>query len=192
MQRRLWAIGAVAVMAVALVGIVGAQGEPPERWLHVRVDSSDEKGETVRVNLPLSVAEKILPAVKANMLEGGKIRLKQLRVHEVDIRAILEAVRNSADGEFVTVQSKRENVRVAKKGGYLLVQVRDERPDRLETVDVKVPMAVVDAMLTGEPDELNILAAIRALKAHGDMELVTVKERKQTVRVWIDSKSTTE
>jgi hypothetical protein len=192
MQRRLWAIAAVAVMAVALVGIVGAQAPAPERWLHVRVDSSDEKGETVRVNLPLSVAEKILPAVKANMLEGGKIRLKQLRVQEVDIRAILEAVRNSADGEFVTVQGKRENVRVAKKGGYLLVQVRDERPDRLETVDVKVPMAVVDAMLTGEPDELNILAAIRALKAHGDMELVTVKERKQTIRVWIDSKSTTE
>jgi hypothetical protein len=192
MQKRLWGIAAVAVMAVALAGIVGAQGEPPERWLHVRVDSSDEKGETVRVNLPLNLAEKILPAVKANVLEDGKVQLKRLRVNEVDIRAILEAVKNSADGEFVTVQSRRETVRVAKKSGYLIVEVRDERPDRAERVDIKVPMVVVEAMLTGAPDELDVLAGIRALKAQGDMELVTVKERKQTVRIWIDSKSTTE
>jgi len=34
-----------------------------DRWLHVRVISSDAKGETVRVNVPLELAEKVLPAI---------------------------------------------------------------------------------------------------------------------------------
>src|SRR5712692_12536 len=34
-----------------------------DRWLHVRVISSDAKGETVRVNVPLELAEKVLPTI---------------------------------------------------------------------------------------------------------------------------------
>jgi hypothetical protein len=187
-----WGAATASALLLVLGTLAGAQGQPPEKWLHVRVDSTDTKGEMVRVNLPLSVAEKILPAVKINRMQGGKVRFSEFKVNEVDIRAILEAVKSSADGEFVTVQSKKENVRVAKKEGYLLVQVREEKTDHTETVDIKLPMAVVEAMLSGNPDELDILAALRALRAHGDSELVTVKEKGQTVRIWIDSKNTVE
>lgn len=192
MNRKLMGSLVAATLVLAVVAIVGAQGEPPEKWLHVRVDSTDAKGEMVRVNLPLSVAEKVLPAIKAHKLEGGKIKLNEIRIHDVDLRAVLEAVRSSADGEFVTVESKKENVRVSKKGGYLLVQVREEKTDHTETVDIKLPLSVVDAMLSGGPDEIDVLAGIRALRAHGDAELITVKEKNQTVRIWIDSKNTAE
>ena len=192
MNRKLWGVLGVAALVLVIVAIVGAQNAPPERWLHVRVDDTSENGEMVRVNLPLSVAEKVLPAVKAHKLENGKIKLRDLRVNDVDVRAILDAVRNSADGEFVTVESKRDKVRVAKKGGYLLVNVREERTDRTETVDIKIPMAIVDAMLSGAPDEIDLLAGLRALQAHADTELVTVKERTQTVRIWVDSKNMSE
>ena len=50
-------------------------------------------------------------------------------------------------------------------------------------------MKVVDALLSAGKDELDVLAALRALSAHGDMELVSVKDDDNTVRVWIDSKS---
>jgi len=197
MNRKAWSgFGAVALLATVVL-LMGAQGQQPEQWLHVRVDDTRADGEIVRVNLPLSVAEKVLPAIRAHKLAEGKIQLSELRIHDVDLRAILEAVKGSADGEFVTVESKKQNVRVAKQGGYLLVKVREHKkagtPDEFEeTVDIKMPMTVVDAMLSAGPDELDVLAALRALRAHGDAELITVKERTQTVRIWIDRKNTSE
>ncbi len=197
MNRKAWSgFGAVALLATVVL-LMGAQGQQPEQWLHVRVDDTRADGEIVRVNLPLSVAEKVLPAIRAHKLAEGKIRLSELRIHDVDLRAILEAVKGSADGEFVTVESKKQNVRVAKQGGYLLVKVWEHKkagtPDEFEeTVDIKMPMTVVDAMLSAGPEELDVLAALRALRAHGDAELITVKERHQTVRIWIDRKNTSE
>jgi len=42
-------------------------------------------------------------------------------------------------------------------------------------------------------DELDVLAALRALSAHGgDTELVSVKDEENTVRVWLDSKNSSD
>ena len=205
-KRVLLVLAGISLLAMtAFSGQVQAQAasQTGEKWIHVRVvdtgkaTEKGDKGETVRVNVPLSLAEAILPAVKADRLQNGKVRISDLDRHghieEVDLRAIWEAVRKAPDNEFVTVESSRENVRVAKQAGYLVVNVRETR-DGVEKnkVDVKVPLSVVEALLSGGKDELDLLAAIRALAKHGDTELVTVKERNQTVRVWIDSKSTAE
>ncbi len=53
-------------------------------------------------------------------------------------------------------------------------------------VDVKVPQAVVEALLSGEGDEIDLAAAIRALAARGEGELVTVDNKDAKVRVWVD------
>ena len=53
-------------------------------------------------------------------------------------------------------------------------------------------MKVVDALLSAGKDELDIVAALRALAATGDTELVSVKDAENTVRVWIDSKNITD
>jgi hypothetical protein len=68
----------------------------------------------------------------------------------------------------------------------------DERKGKATKADVKVPMSVVEALLSGPGDELNLVAAIRALALHGDTVLVEVKEGTETVRVWVDSKNTSE
>ena len=209
-QKRNWLIAGVLALALATAGSVVtpstlAQGvaQPAERWLHVSVNSTDVNGETVRVNVPLALVEKVLPAINKHRLHGGKVRVNELRVDEVDLRAVFEAVRDTKDGEFVTVQSRKNNVRVAKEAGYLLVKVRemkearktdkaDEKPAAPfeERVDVRVPMSVVEALLSGAKDELDVVAAVRALSAHGDTILVTVEDRKNTVKVWVDSKNT--
>lgn len=193
--RILAALAGLVLLAAAFAAPVSAQAQS-EKWLHVRVNEG-EGGETIRVNVPLALAEAILPSIKVKHFEGGKVRLEEhMRAHieDVDIRAILEAVKNSQDGEFVTVESKKDNVRVAKKAGYLLVEVREMDKDgkEREKVDVKMPMTVVDALLSGGKDELDILAAVRALAQHGDTELVTVRDNKTTVRVWVDSKNTSD
>jgi hypothetical protein len=162
-----------------------------QRWLHVRVEKTGEDGESVRVNLPLKVAEKVLPAIRAGELRGGRLRIQHARLHDVDLRALLEAVRELEDGEFLIVQSDEQNVRVAKKEGHLLVNV-DEGKGNAEKVNVKVPVPVVEALLSGEEDELNLLAAVQALREHGNNVLVTVESEKELVRIWVDSQSAME
>lgn len=176
-----------------------------EQWIHVRVESKEDHGETVRVNVPVEMAAKVLPAIHQENLHDGKVRLDSSHTKDVDLRAILDAVRSARDGEFVTVQSHDSNVRVAKNAGYLYIHVTDKSdakkpakeskealkssPPQETKVEVKVPMKVVDALLSAGKDELDLLAALQALSAHGDTELVTVKDDENTVRVWIDSKN---
>jgi hypothetical protein len=172
-----------------LLGATIAFAQAPERWLHVRVVSTGAKGETVRVNVPISVAEQVLPAIHTNDLNNGKVKIKG-KMDDVDLHALLDAVSKSPDNEFVTVENSDENVRVAKSGEYLLVKVRDNKKGSPEQVDIKVPISVVNALVSGEKDELDVLAAVRALKAYGDLDLVTVKEKDQTVRIWVDARNT--
>jgi hypothetical protein len=208
----------VAVGTALLLGVTTQAGPATtnDRWLHVRVVSSDNNGETVSVNIPLEVAEKILPTINKNQLHGGKVTIDKLDADGVDVRALMEAVRTSRDGEFVTVNSKDGDVRVAKQNGYMLVHVTDtsgkhhvhmrhhdgtdadaknkdaaDSKDTKEThVEVKIPLSVVDALFSGGKDELDLVAGLKMLSAQGDQELVSVKDEDNTVRVWIDSKST--
>ena len=89
---------------------------------------------------------------------------------------------------FVTVQEDDELVRVWKESGYLKVSVREGQGEETggENVDVSLPMTVVDALLSGEENELNITAAIEALVEEGEGELVTVTGEDEKVRVWVD------
>src|SRR5215475_1548269 len=194
------------------VTINSSSSSTSERWLHVRVVDANHKGETVRVNVPLEMAEKVLPAINKDRLHHGKVQINRSDIEGVDLKALLEAVRSSKDGEYVTVQSNENDVRVAKQAGYMVVHVtekgfrdsadkseKSDKSDKAEKssrsyernrVDVKIPMKVVEALLSAGKDELDIVAALRALSAHaGDTELVTVKSDDSTVRVWLDSKN---
>jgi len=167
-----------------------AQGTQPDRWLHVRADNQEAKGELVRINLTLSFAEKVLPTIKHDKLRNGKITVDQ--ANGVDLRALLEAVRTTKDGEFITVQGTTGDVRVAKQGGYLLVHARENKDGSKKRVEVRVPLTVVDALLSAGNNELDLVAGLRALGSQGDTELVTVKDEKSTVRIWLDSRSTSD
>jgi len=163
-----------------------------DRWLHVRVTNPGKNEETVRVNLPLELAEKVLPTINKNRLHSGKVSFDDVDCHGVDLQALVDAVRTSKDGEFVTVQSKESDVRVAKQSGYLFLHVFEKNRPKHSQVEVKVPMKVVDALFSAGKDELDLVAALHALSFQGDTELVSVKDEENTVRVWIDSKNVTD
>lgn len=162
---------------------------PHDRWLHVRVTNPTSNDETVRVNVPLELAEKVLPTINKDRLHNGKVKFNEIDCHGVDVHALLDAVRSSSDGEFVTVQDKESDVRVAKRNGYLFVNVLEKGHPKKSQVEVKIPMKVVDALLSSGKDELDLVAGLRALSTQGDTELVSVKEEDNTVRVWLDSKN---
>jgi len=192
--------GSLALVASTLVPLpsLAQTSSKTDQWIHVRVESKEESGETVRVNVPIEMAAKVLPAIHHDQLQGGKVRIGKGDLNDVDIRAVLDAVRTAKDGEYVTVQGNDENVRVSKSAGYLYIHVQEKNHgEKLakrgaaneNKVEVKVPMKVVDALFSAGKDELDVVAALHALSASGDTELVSVKDDQNTVRVWIDSKN---
>jgi hypothetical protein len=186
-------LGALAQSATASASSTqSTTSAAKDRWLHVRVISSDAKGETVRVNVPLELAEKVLPTINKERLHDGKVKIDNAHVNDVDLRALVEAIRTAKDGEFVTVQSNDCDVRVAKQSNHLIVHVLDKKNSKKSEVEIKVPMKVIDALFSAGKDELDLVAALHALSAQGDTELVSVKDHENTVRVWLDSKNVTD
>jgi hypothetical protein len=206
--RTLAALAGASLLLLAVSALAQSAKQPPapppqsapapaakaDRWLHIRVDGAAPKNEMVRVNLPIELAIKVLPALHNEHLNNGRVKITAEKMQDADLRAILDAVRTSKDGEFVTVQSNEDDVRVAKQGGTLLIRVREKKTDKKEAthVEVRVPMKVVDALLSAGQDELDVAAALNALAAQGDTELVTVKDGEQTVRIWLDGKNSSE
>ncbi|HKD73549.1 MAG TPA: hypothetical protein VKB61_15515 [Candidatus Acidoferrum sp.] len=208
--RGLWGfVSATALVACSLLATlaVAQSSSNLDQWIHVRVESREDKTETVRVNVPVDMAVKVLPAIKNKNLCDGKVHIDSGHIDDVDLHTMLDAVRTAKDGEYVTVESKDDNVRVAKSSGYLYIHVTEKKPSektakatsdkdsaknaalKKSKVEVKIPMKVVDALLSAGKDQLDVVAALRALSANGDMELVSVKDDDSTVRVWIDSKN---
>jgi hypothetical protein len=179
----------LTVLAATALATSLTLAAPAGRWIHVHVETIGEAAESVRVNLPLDVVGKILPAVQADRFDRGRVRLDSKDLEGVDVRAIWEALSTARDGEFVTVEGTGENVRVSKSGPYMNIRIRDDSGGRPEQVDVQVPLAVVNALFSGSPDELDVLAAIQALDAHGPVELVRVDDGESRVRIWVDERA---
>ena len=177
-------------VAVLLFTASAAMAAAPERWIHVKVESSHNGG-SVRVNVPLSFAEKILPTIDHGNLHHGRVTFGGHDMDKAQVRAILEAVNSSPEGEFVTMQSHDADVRVAKSKGSLLVNVRDRKKSD-GRVEIQIPMRVIEALLSSGTDELDLVAAIHALGQSGDAMTITVHDETDHVRVWIDTKSEAE
>lgn len=172
---------------VLLLATAAAWGSSSERYLHVRVTNPGTH-ELVRVNLPLSLAEKVIPAINHGQLQNGKIQCGHFTADSVNVRQILDALKTAPEGEFVTVQNNESNVRVAKERGELIVRVKD-KGDK-ENVNVTIPWTVAEALTANtQNDELDLAAGIKALERIGDTTLVTVTDNEESVRVWIDSNS---
>ena len=76
---------------------------------------------------------------------------------------------------------------VRKSGDFLLVE-SDESSDT--QIDVRFPLPVVDALLSNPDGPLDFSAAIHTLAEYDNGNMVTVRDRDTTVRVWVDSSNT--
>lgn len=179
------ALPLLALLAATAAAVVAST----QRYLHVRVNDLNSH-ELVRVNLPLSLAENIIPAINHGKLHNGKIECNGFSADNINLKQILNALKTAPEGEFVTVQENTSDVRVAKEHGELVVHVIDKKGTKNENVDVKIPWAVAHALTSDTKEgELNLEAAVKALETAGDVTLVAVNDSHQTVRVWIDSNS---
>ena len=176
-SRTLTTLGLAVLILAALPAHAGGG-----RWLHIRVQEDGGSGQNVSLDLPFDTIESFLPALAQDQLEGRATFGGD--TDEAQVRAILAALRDSPDGQFVKVQGVGESARVAKEHGYLVVHVEDDG----ERVNVRVPMAFVEALLGDETEGLDIAAGLRKLGELGDEALVTVDGDQDQVRIWIDAR----
>lgn len=172
------------ILVAAFLALARGAAADTDLWLHVKVDEK-AGGARINVNLPVSAVEKMAAALPA---DAGNVRIEGDDMSAADLRKMWDAVKHSPDADFVTVEEADEHVRVAKRGNYLVVRAV-ERGDKSSRVDVKIPTAVVEALLSGTGDRLNLQAALQALARHGRGELVTVDDDGDSVRIWVDQHS---
>ena len=177
-------IVAVAAIVCLGTGLAVAQDEP-QPWIHVEITGDGAETENLNLNLPLSAARALLAMVPDDVISDGQLRLEE---HGVPfsvsaLRDVWQELMKVGDTEFVTIEQDDETVRVARAGDNIEIRVEDR--DDNETVDVELPVAVVDALLSGDSDTLNVSAAIERLSVlRGDIVRVTENDRQ--IRVWID------
>jgi hypothetical protein len=174
-----------SLVAILVLALATGLALADDRWLHIRVQERGLGDEEISINVPLQLVEALLPTIQAEGLDHGKVHWRHHSdLDGIDLREILAALRDAPDAEFVTVRSRDESVRVAKDGGYLLIHVDETDGER---VRVKMPLAVIDAMLSTDEEELDLVAALRALADYDVGDLVTVESDDSFVRIWIDS-----
>lgn len=156
-------------------------------WIHIDVVEGDENGAHVKVNLPLSLVH-VAISMMPDKIEA-EFNKAQHGISLSDLRNLWQALKETGDAEFVTVESEKQNVRVARVGDLIQIRVTDANSaeNAENKVEVDVPTSVVEALLGSDSEMLDVAAAIKQLEARrGD--IVRVNDGKSKVRIWIDEK----
>jgi hypothetical protein len=187
-RRNILLIAATVLLSAAVL-----TGASVQRWIHIRVESAKGASGDVSFNVPIEMASAVLPAIPTDREHHGKFDI-QASIDGADLRALLDSVRNSPDNVFITMERHEAEVSVAKSGRFLLIKIVNKpTPEHRsgKTIAIKVPTSVVRAMVSGNSNEIDVNAGIHALALEGEVD-VTVNSDKETVRVWTDTRTTTD
>ena len=139
------------------------------------------------LNLPLAAIEAAIALAPDTIVADGQLQLgSELEVPVAAIRGVWQELRDVGDVEFATLQHEGNDVRIAREGETVLVDVNAGAD---EAVRVEVPVPVVDALLSGDGDMLDILAAVEQVSTMRG-EMLRVVEADSNIRVWIDESPT--
>ncbi len=176
---------ALLVPALWVTGALYADGPT---WLHVQIHDGKEKDSRVNVNVPLGLVDVAMGAVTSERMSSGRIHFgkdKGKDVNVQDLRRMWAELAKAGDTEFVTVDQKDEAVRIERKGGRVLIRVTDKLNSK-DKVKVDVPTSVVDALLSGSGEELDLQAALRELRRSASGDFINVDDGDSRVRIWMD------
>ena len=151
--------------------------------LHIRVQEGEL--ERVSLNFPVSVISAVLPLVEGSFghLKGQHIEMGGQDFGIAELRKIWNALKANGSYELANIQTGEENIRILLDENSLLIDT-DEASK--EQIHVRIPVQVVDALLSGTGDELNLSGALETLASIGESDLVEIQASDSHVRVWID------
>ena len=187
MIRKYLPIALLVLGMGALQARAATAANTDDLWIHIRV--LDAKDGRVSINLPISVVEKMGNVMPSDAKGDSRLRFNDEDITVSELREIWADLRKHPDATFISVDEVDSKVRVAKIAGNLVVRAHDRKSGREEQVEMKIPGKVVDALLSGPGEQLNLGAAMRALAREGEGEIVSVTGDGETVRIWIDDSS---
>lgn len=171
------------LVALALLVTLPLTASDDTRWLNVHVTEMED-GTDVKVHLPLSLILAVINSVDVENFHGGKVDLEVSDV-DVDWPQLLAAVKQAPDGEFVKVTGDDANVQVSKRDGTLYVNVI-ETEEANATVNVTLPMAMIDSLHIDENNQIDVAALLQSFDQLPSGDLVTVQSDDANVRVWVE------
>jgi len=168
-------------LSVAEISTQSAQdGSASELWIHVKASGARAR---MDLNMPLVLVETALAMAPDAVVDQGQLQLgDRYELPISTIRALWLELRGAADAD-VTLPHGSWQVRITRSDDTILVSVLNERAS--EAVRAEVPASVVDALLSGDGDLLDIRAALEELSTL-DGEVVRVVEPDRNIRIWID------
>lgn len=179
MKSKMLALGIGVLLVTAAVPAAAQEAS----WIHIRVNEGDAS--KVSVNLPMSLVEVAMDIAQSEGF-SGEHGIHFGTDHDVDLedlRKMWAELRDAGDAEYVAVEEDDEQVRIWREGDKVLIRVSEEGRDK---VNLQVPFSVVDILLQGEGDELNLVGAIREMANINDGEIIQVNDGETAVRIWID------
>ncbi len=163
--------GAIAVPAAA-TATVAATGVA---WIDVQEGGRD--GHRIVLPVPLLLAEVAASFVSEKDLD---LDLGEAAAHLRSAGAVLRALRDSPDGEYVRVEEEDEQVVIEKRGDTLHIEVHG----RSEDVKVNLPLAALSEII-GEDGRLSPARAVRLLRHARFSTLVDVRDGDDHVRITV-------
>jgi hypothetical protein len=183
MRLKKLAVAAAALILATTLALPAVAAS--DLWFHVTVNQKSGDNANITVNLPFSIVEAAMPLIPEEAMQDGRIVIEDSEFDAAKLRDLWRAVQDSPDATYVTVQNDDQTIRVYKDGNFLRARTAEATADGTQ-VDARIPMVVIDALLSGNGNELNLRAALEALVQFGEGELVTVNDKEANVRVWID------
>ncbi|MBA2564104.1 MAG: hypothetical protein H0V09_01615 [Gemmatimonadetes bacterium] len=198
MRRSLNSLAARAIIVAGLLFPAGeVRGEDnswiqreDDPWIHIQVVETGADAANVQVHLPLSMVRLALDMAPDEAILDGHVRIENSDISVAEMRRLWTELKAAGEADFVTVEKAKETVRIGRRGQRLLIRVTDSTAGK-EHVAVDVPLAIVDVLLAGDGERLNVAGAIATLGAYRG-EVLNVQDGQDRVRIWVDEKSGSE
>lgn len=178
----------LALLSIALLCAVAPRLSAQTPWIHIEVEEMGDEDNHVKVNVPLAIVEIAAEAAPEKILSKGQLDLALYEdgIEVEDLRRMWQAVRDTADSDLLSIEGSNETVRIRREGDRVLLDVNDSESSG--NVRIRVPVTVVDALLSGESEKLDVRAALEELRKSEAGEIVTVDDQDTRVRIWIDER----
>jgi hypothetical protein len=157
------------------------------RWLHVRVEDGSEDGETVRINVPASLINGVLPMITEHQKGNpARFRINDEEIDRAELLKVLEQLRQAPEGVEVIVEKDGGKAWFTRKGDKLQIRVIEDEGQKSET-RILLPFKLAEALTASE--KVDLAKAIESLGPEDGEILIVDGDDKTSVRVWMDHKS---
>jgi hypothetical protein len=164
----------VLMLGLLLAG--GTFAAPPEKSLHLKLDVSMLEG----------ALEKGLLSANRGNLHDGKLTMSNSNPNGFDLLAVLQAMQNSKENEFLTFQSGLHQLRVGRMGGNLILRAANQKGDKQE-MEASIPLAVAQALFSAGKGELDLIGSLQTMMAMGESIKITLTSDSGSVQLLLDT-----